>query len=126
MDKIHKDIKFLCTVFVANCTNIPNIYIYYSQKELKHFGLEILVTHGILEQNVLNIFRYIFWYIYTKIRKEKNSQRFRNYIKCHKDFNTLKLYTLKALLSKNWFFTSLLIFWHAKVPPYIGMPHYWH
>ena len=40
------------------------------------------------------------------MRKENNfnnSQRFLNYIKCHKDFNTLKLYTLKALLSKNRF-----------------------
>ena len=38
-------IKFLCTTFVANCSNVPNIY--YSQKEFKHFGLEILVIHGI-------------------------------------------------------------------------------
>ena len=83
------------------------MYIYYSQEELKHFGLEILVIHGILEHIVSNIF------ICTKIRKEKNfnySQRFLNYIKCHKDFNTLKLYTLKALLRKNrcYFFFLIL------------------
>ena len=53
--------------------------MYYSQKELKYFGLEILVIHGILEDIVLSIFKYIFWYIYTKIRKEKNSPSFLNY-----------------------------------------------
>ena len=37
--KIHKDINFLCIGFVANCRNIANIL--YSQKGLKHFGLEI-------------------------------------------------------------------------------------
>ena len=46
-------------------------YIYYSQKALKHFGLEILVIHGILEHIVLNTFKYIFWCKCTKIRKEK-------------------------------------------------------
>ena len=45
--------------------------MHYSQKELKHFGLEILVIHGILEHIVLNIFKYIFCYIYTKIRRAK-------------------------------------------------------
>ena len=35
-------------------------YIYYSQKELKHFGLDILVIHAILDHIVLNIFKYIF------------------------------------------------------------------
>ena len=43
----------------------------HSQKELRHFGLEILVTHGTLEHIVLNIFKYIFWFICTKFRKEK-------------------------------------------------------
>ena len=43
---------------MANCPNIPNIY--YSKKELKYFGLEILVIHEILEHIVLNIFKYIF------------------------------------------------------------------
>ena len=62
---------------MVNCPNIPNIYIYYLQKELKRFGLEILVIRGILEHIVLNIFKYIFWYTCTKIRKEKNY---------HKDF----------------------------------------
>ena len=44
---------------MANCPNIPNMY--YSQNELKHFGLEILVIHGILEHIVLIIFKYIIW-----------------------------------------------------------------
>ena len=34
--------------------------MYYSQKELKHFGLEILVIHGILEDIDLNIFKLYF------------------------------------------------------------------
>ena len=37
------------------------VKIYYLQKELKHFGLEILVIHKILEDIVLNIFKNIFW-----------------------------------------------------------------
>ena len=41
--------------------------MYYSEKGLKHFGLEILVIHGILEHIT---FKYIFWYKFTKIRKE--------------------------------------------------------
>ena len=43
--------------------------MYYSQKELKYFDLGILVIHGMLEHIVLNIFKYMFWHIYTKIRK---------------------------------------------------------
>ena len=112
---------------VDNYPNLPNIY--YSLKELKHFGLEILVIHRLLEYIILDIFKYIFWYFCTKIRIEKNvnySQRFFNYIKCHKDFNTLKLYTLKALLSKNLFHFFFLSFWHPSIPLFIGIPRYWH
>ena len=97
--------KVLCIIFVANCPNIPNIY--YSKKELKYFGLEILVIHEILEHIVLNIFKYIFLYICIKLKKEKKfnySQIFLDYIKYDKDFNTLKSYTLKSLLSKKRFF----------------------
>ena len=43
-----------------------------------------------------------------------------------KRFNTLKLYTLKALLSKNRFYFFFLIFRHAKVPPAFRMPRYLH
>ena len=52
---------------------------------------------------------YILIYLYQS-QKEKCFnywQIFLNYIKCHKDFNTLKLYTLKALLSKNRFYFFL-------------------
>ena len=56
--------------------------MYNFQLELKHFGLEILVIHGILELIVLNIFEYIFCYICTNIRKENKkmnySERFLN------------------------------------------------
>ena len=62
MNKYLKNITFLCTVFVVNCPNIPNMY--YSQEELKYFDLGILVIHGMLEHLVLNIFKYIFWYIF--------------------------------------------------------------
>ena len=83
----------------------PNIFPNYLQKELEHFGLDILVIHGILEHVVLNIFKYLFDTFVSK--SEKNySQRFLNYIKCRKDFNTLKLQTLKTLLSKNRFYIS--------------------
>ena len=100
--------------------------MYYSQKGLKHFGLEILEIHGILEHIA---FKYIFWYRFIKIRKEKNwtiHKDLLNYIKCHKDFNTVKLYTLKALLSKNYFCFFFLILWHTPVSPFIVMPRCWH
>ena len=38
---------------------IYNVYIYIGEV-LKHFRLEILVIHVILEDIVLNIFKYIF------------------------------------------------------------------
>ena len=86
------------------------IYIYFFHKK----NWNTLVIHRILENIVLNIFKYKFWCICTKIRKEKKlnySKRFFNYIKLHKDFSTLKLYTFKALLSKKsilYPFTHLL------------------
>ena len=52
--------------------------MHYSRKELKHFGLEILVVYGILEHfehYLLNWLRYFLIYILgeniSKIRKEK-------------------------------------------------------
>ena len=60
-----------------------------------------------------------------KLEKKKMnySQIFLNYVKGHKDFNTLKLYALKPLLSKNqfYFFSQLLtctnpiIYWDTMV-----------
>ena len=45
---------------------------------------------------------YILVHLYQNQKKHLNySKRFVNYKKCHKDFNTLKWYTLKALLIKN-------------------------
>ena len=102
---------------MTNCPNIPNIY--YSQKDLKHFGLAILVTREILEHIVLNIALNVC----TKIKKKINySQRFLNYNKCQ---NTFKLYTSKALLSKK---SILFLFSHplAKFRPSIGKPRYCH
>ena len=40
--------------------------------------------------------------------------------------NTLKLYTIKALLCKNRLYFFFLIFWHAKIPPSFRVPRYWH
>ena len=74
------------------------VKIYYSEKQVKHFGLETLVIYEILEHIVLNIFKYIFWYLCTRIRKEKNlnySQKSLNYITCHKHFKSQKHYSLK-------------------------------
>ena len=45
--------------------------IYYSQKRLKHFSLEILVIDEILEHIFLNIFKYISRHICTEIKKQK-------------------------------------------------------
>ena len=43
-----------------------------------------------------------------------------------KCLNTVKLYTLKALLSKNRFYFFFLIFCHAKILPSFRMLCYWH
>ena len=43
-----------------------------------------------------------------KRKNLKYSQRFLNYVK-RQDLNTLKLYTLKALLRKNWLYFFFLI-----------------
>ena len=88
-------------MFEVSCPNIPDTY--YSQKELKHFGVEILVIHGILDLIVLNIFKYIFWCKCIKIEKFlfKLFTRIFELYHHERDLNTLKLYTLKALLSKN-------------------------
>ena len=59
IDKIHKHIKFLSIIFVANCPSIGNIYIIH-KKESKHSGLEILVIDGIIEHIVSHIRKYIF------------------------------------------------------------------
>ena len=69
--KVHEGFE-LHHVFLWQTVLIFAIYISCSQIELKYFSLEILVIHGILEDIVLNVFEYIFWYICTKIRKEKN------------------------------------------------------
>ena len=119
-----------------NCYNsqrfriITSLYfwvkIYYSQKELKHFGLQISVIHEILEHIVLNIFKYIFWYKCTKIRKEENlnySKRFLNYIMCHKDFKLQIAYIKSITQLKSILFlfshplacTSSTICWEATL-----------
>ena len=72
---------------------------------------------------------YILIHLYQNQERETKLnyfQRFLKYIKCWKDFNTLKLYTLRALLSKNWLSFFFLIFQYAKIPPSIGMLRYWH
>ena len=91
---------------MANCPNIPNIY--YSKKELKHFGIEILVS---LEYCFKYFQVYILIHLYQNQKRKKFIHKTLNYIKGYKDFNTLKLYTLKALLSKNRFYFFFLIFW---------------
>ena len=48
---------------------------------------------------------YIDTFVPKSEKKKMNySQIFFNYVKGHKDFNTLKLYALKSLLSKNQFY----------------------
>ena len=36
------------------------------------------------------------------------------------------VYTLKTLLSQNWFYFFFLIFWHSKIPSSSGTPRYKH
>ena len=111
-----KTVLIFCAIYI----------IYYSQKELKHFGLEILVINEILECIVLNISKNIFWYKCIKIRKGKNlnySQRFLNY---SQRFQYSQIVYIKKHYSvKLDSISFFLILWHAKVPPPIGMPRYW-
>lgn len=71
--KIHKDIKFLCTTFVVNYSNFPNIYsqLLFTRRT-GSFGLVILVIHGTVKHMVLNIFKYIFC---IKIYLHQNQKR---------------------------------------------------
>ena len=66
------------------------------------------------------------WFEYIFVPK---SEKIKIWI-IHKDYdkcqNTLRLYTLKALLSKNQFYFFFLILWHAPIPVSIGTPCYWH
>ena len=72
-------------------------------------------------------------YLYQNQKRKKlnYSKRFFNYIKCHKDFSTLKLYTFKVLLNKKsilYPFTHFLthanptIHWDAKTLTRIIVP----
>ena len=72
------------------------IYIYITKRIEIFWFKDFRNTLGHI---VLNIFKYIFWYIYTQNQKRT----------IHRDFHTLKLYTLKALLSKKWLYFFFLI-----------------
>ena len=69
---------------MANCPNIPNIYVIH-KKELKHFGLEILVIHGVLEYIALNICKYIF----TPQSGKKNIELFTKISELFREISTL-------------------------------------
>ena len=61
----------------------------------------------------------------------KNDQRVKKIFELYKVFeakclNTSTLYTLKALLNKNRFYCFLVIFWHAKIPPFLRISRYWY
>ena len=46
--KVLNYIKSLCIIFCVKMTKYSQ-YIYYSQKELKHFRVEIIVVYGVLQ-----------------------------------------------------------------------------
>ena len=102
IDKIHKHIKFLCMISCGRLFEYCQ-YVLFT-KRIETFWFSSF-------SNTRNIRTYCFKHVKVfilvemyQIRKEKKlsySQRFLNYIKCHKDLNTLKMYKLKALLSKN-------------------------
>ena len=62
-------IKYFCIIFCDKLSQYSQ-YIHYSQKELKHFGLEILVIQVILKQIVLNILSI---YFCTFVPKSENT-----------------------------------------------------
>ena len=126
---------------MSKCCTISNIY--YSRKKLKPFGLEIFSNiRDISTENYNKSSCIIFCtnflkklsniYFGTNVPKKSDKKKIwtiSKWLNIHKDFkwqNTIKLYTLKALLSKNWFYFFFLIFCHAKIPPYFRMPRYWH
>ena len=69
---------------------------------------------------MLNCFKYFLIYI---LQQNVTKWERKNYIKS-KCPNTPILYTLKELLSKNWFCIFFLIFWHKKIPSSFRMPRY--
>ena len=75
---------------------------------------------------MLNYFKYfsnIYFEIFCpKIQIRKTISSF-HASKCS---NTLKLSTLKALLSKNQFYLFFLIFQYTKIPPFFRMPRQEH
>ena len=91
------------------------MYIYYSQKQYKHFGLEIQVCILVhLYQN-------------NKIKKKKELfTKICELCQVSQRFQYSQFVYIKTLLSKNGLYFIFLILWHAKVTPSIGMPRYWH
>ena len=61
--------------------------------------------------------------IFTKISSVKMT-RYSQRSEVTKCSNTRKIYTLKTLLSKNWFYFFFLNIWHAKIPPSFRMSRY--
>ena len=80
----------------------------------------------IREEKILNYIKSSCIIFYAKMTRY--SQKFLNYnqVFLAKYSNTLILFTLKALLSKSWFYFAFLILRHAKKPPSFSIPRYWH
>ena len=71
IDKIHRDFK-LYQVFLCQTVLLFSQNLYYSQKELKHFGLQIL---GHFEFQVLSGFKHSFNNVFWGKMSQKKSDR---------------------------------------------------
>ena len=117
---------------MSKCSNIPSTN--YSWKQLKYFGLEILVLYRVFGHfelykvslynfSVLNCFKYFLIYSFehifrTKKKQEKPLKFIYNFLyQNEKIYITIWSLCVAKSFSKNWFHFFFPIFWHAKIPP---------
>ena len=85
------------------------------QKNSKEKKLKWLCQNNLIFTKIIELYQVSKWF------SHRYSKRFQ-VLKCS---STLKLYKLKALLSKNRFYFFFLMFWHATTSPSFRIPRYW-
>ena len=85
---------------------------------------------------VLDYFKYLEYIFWDKCSKQLDKQKIGKMTRCSqrhlelyqvtKCSITIKLYTIKVILSKNWFYFFFLNFWHAKTSVSFRMSRYYH
>ena len=105
---------------VLNYSNIFPKYTLFTKR------IETCWSRDISTFSIITSVKFFLIYILRHNVSKNQMKKTISSLHVSKSANTYKLYTLKALLSKNWFYCFFLVFWHAKIPPSFGMPRYWH